>query len=46
MVLQRLLNTNSSAGCWFDLPELIQLHDYPSCANSKDAVLAKHFVGG
>ena len=24
----------------------IQLHDYPSCANSKNLVLVKHFVGG
>ena len=25
---------------------LLQLGDYPSCANSKNVVLVKHFVGG
>ena len=25
---------------------LLQLCDYPSCANSKNVVVVKHFVGG
>ena len=37
-LLATFLNTHS---IW-----LLQLHNYPSCANSKNLVLVKHFGGG